>query len=148
MIDARNEVTVDAFSEGLKAFTEGTSALRTDTGGELEERFFIFLNIGDDTYSAWRMSVCTMSTSQFHNRQHSTTSKGWRSAPDAILLGHRRTRQCSPARTPTVHCGPKGRGWPTPTPKGRSAHAMTRTQDSPTHKSSDKHIPNRRVSTC
>ena len=32
-----------------------------------------------------------------------------------------------------------GRGWPTPTPKGRSAHAMTRTQDSPTHKSSDKH---------
>ena len=31
-----------------------------------------------------------------------------------------------------------GRGWPTPTPKGRSAHAMTRTQDSPTHKSSDK----------
>ena len=39
-----------------------------------------------------------------------------------------------------------GRGWPTPTPKGRSAHAMTRTQE--THKSSDKHIPNRRVSTC
>ena len=27
-----------------------------------------------------------------------------------------------------------GRGWPTPTPKGRSAHAITRTQDSPTHK--------------
>ena len=31
-----------------------------------------------------------------------------------------------------------GRGWPTPPPKGRSAHAMTHTQDSPTHKSSDK----------
>ena len=31
-----------------------------------------------------------------------------------------------------------GRRWPTPTPKRRSAHAMTRTQDSPTHKSSAK----------
>ena len=32
----------------------------------------------------------------------------------------------------------RGRGWPTPTPTGRSAHAMKRTQDSPTHKFLDQ----------
>ena len=44
--------------------------------------------------------------------------KGWRSAPDAILPGHRRAPQWVPARTPTVHWGPvngDGRGWPTTT---------------------------------
>ena len=91
---------------------------------------------------AWRMRVCTMSTSQVHYRQHSTTTKGWRSAPDAILSGHPRAPQWIPARTPTVHWGPNNGeavGGPHQRPKGRSAHAMTRTQDSPTHKSSDRH---------
>ena len=40
LIDARKEVTVDAFSEELKAFTEGTSALMTDTGGARGEFFY------------------------------------------------------------------------------------------------------------
>ena len=68
--------------------------------------------------------------------------KGWHSAPDAILPGHRRAPQWVPARTPTVHWGPNNGeavGGPHQPPKGRSGHAMTHAQVSPTHKSSDKH---------
>ena len=45
---------------------------------------------------AWRMRVCMMFTSQVHYHQHSTTTKGWRSAPDAILPGHRRAPHWGP----------------------------------------------------
>ena len=37
---------------------------------------------------------------QWTHRRH---AHGWRSAPEAILLGHRRTHWWFPARTPTVH---------------------------------------------
>ena len=40
--------------------------------------------------TAWSMHVCTMSTSQVHYHQNSTTTKGWRSAPNALLPGRRR----------------------------------------------------------
>ena len=52
---------------------------------------------------------------------HSTTTKGWRSAPDAILPGHRRAPHWVPARTPTVHWGPNNGeavGGPHQRPKG------------------------------
>ena len=67
------------------------------------------------------MRVCTISTSQVHYHQHSTTTKAWRSAPDAILPGHRRAPQWVPARTPTVHWGPNNGeavGGPHQRPKG------------------------------
>ena len=35
--------------------------------------------------------------------QFSAAEKGWRSAPDAILPGHRRAHWWVPAKTPTVH---------------------------------------------
>ena len=52
--------------------------------------------------------------------------KGWRSAPDAILPGHRRAPQWVPARTPTVHWGPvngEAVGGPQQPPKGEVPHA-------------------------
>ena len=73
----------------------------------------------------------------------STTTAGWRSAPDAILPGHRRAPQWVPARTPTVHLGPdngEAVGGPPQRHNFRSHDAMTHHPDSPTHKSSDKQI--------
>ena len=67
------------------------------------------------------MRVCTMSTSQIHYHQHSTTTKGWRSAPDIILPGHRRAPQWVPGKDTNGTLGPEqrgSRGWP----KGRNAH--------------------------
>ena len=81
--------------------------------------------VSDD---AWRTRVCTMSTARVHYHQHRTTTRGWRSAPDAILLGHRRAPQWVLARTPTVHCFPvngEAVGGPQQPPKRRSA-ARTR----------------------
>ena len=59
--------------------------------------------------------------------------KGWRSAPDAILPGHRRAPQWVPARTPTVQSGPvigEAVGGPQQPPKGRSAVRTRRTRNS------------------
>ena len=49
--------------------------------------------------------------------------KGWRSAPDAILPGHRRAPQWVLARTPTAHWGPNNAeavGGPHQRPKGEA----------------------------
>ena len=50
-------------------------------------------------------SMCQYSLSSVQCSSSSAAKKGWRSAPDAILPGHRRARQWVPARTPMVHWG-------------------------------------------
>ena len=62
---------------------------------------------------ACRVQAAMLSTA---SAQFSAVEKGWRSAPDAILLGHRRAHSRVPARTPTVHQRPhsvKAVGGPT-----------------------------------
>ena len=109
---------------------------RSSTGGA-------FLRVAAaSTKIARRLRVCTMSTSQVHYHLTQHNHKG-------LALCSRCHLACASEGTPVgpdkhTHgtLGPEQRGgrwWPTPTPKGRSAHAMTHTQDSPTHKSSDKH---------
>ena len=69
---------------------------------------------------AWRMRVARCQ----HHRSTTTNTvqpHSWRSAPDAILPGHRRAPQWVPARTPTVHWGPNNGeavGGPYERPKG------------------------------